>query len=157
MRRKEREVTRKEEIISIINSADVCRVSFADNNTPYIVTMNFGFIEADKPVLYFHCAPRGRKLDMLRKNSYVCFEMDVDHELYNGAKGCEWGMKFRSIVGYGNIFIVEDYDERKRGLDCIMDHYGGNGNHDYDEKVLDRTTILRLEILEMTAKSTTKE
>lgn len=152
MRRKEREVTSREEIISIINSADVCRVAFTDNNIPYIVTMNFGFKDGESPELFFHCAPSGRKLDMLRKNNYVCFEMDTDHIIYKGERGCDWGMKFRSVIGYGRIYIVEEEEERKKGLDQIMDQYGGKRPYYYDNKILDRTTILRLKILEMTAK-----
>jgi len=152
MRRKDREVTDREEIISIIHSSDVCRVSFADNNIPYVVTMNFGFKDGEKPEIFFHSAPEGRKFDMLRKNNYVCFEMDTGHKLYKGKMGCDWGMNFRSVVGYGRIYIVEEENEKKKGLDQIMDHYGGKRPYNYDDEVLSRTTILRLEILEMTAK-----
>jgi uncharacterized protein len=152
MRRRDREVTSHEEIVSIIHSSDVCRVAFADNNTPYVVTMNFGFSDGPFPVLYFHCAQEGRKTEMIRKNNYVCFEMDTDHKLYKGEKGCDWGMSFRSVVGYGRIFIVEEESEREKGLGSIMDQYGGKGPYSYDNRVLKETAVLRLEILEMTAK-----
>jgi len=152
MRRKEREITGKEEILKVIDAADVCRVSFADNNMPYIVTMNFGFRDGAEPELFFHCAPEGRKLKMMEKNNWVCFEMDTDHEIYKGEKGCDWGMRFKSIVGYGHLAVVKDDMERRTGLDLIMDHYGGHEKHDYDEKVLGRTLILRLKIAEMSAK-----
>jgi len=152
MRRKDREVTDREVIIAIIHSADVCRISFADNNIPYIVTMNFGFKGGEKDELYFHSAPEGRKLEMLRKNNYVCFEMDTGHKLYRGKKGCDWGMNFRSVVGYGRIYIVEEEGQKKKGLDQIMDQYGGKRPYNYDSKILNKTTILRLDILEMTAK-----
>jgi nitroimidazol reductase NimA-like FMN-containing flavoprotein (pyridoxamine 5'-phosphate oxidase superfamily) len=152
MRRKEKEITDWEIIESIISRADVCRIAFADLNVPYIVTMNFGYDGNDKPVLYFHCAPEGRKIDMIMKNNNVCFEMDTDHELYKGATGCDWGMKYRSVVGYGSIYIVDDEKERERGLDLIMIHYGGGNATDYFPDSLKKTTILRLEILSMTAK-----
>lgn len=152
MRRKEREVNDSDKIESIISRSDVCRVGFADNNTPYIVVMNFGYSGGDKPCMWFHCANEGRKLEMIKKNNYVCFEMDTDHNLYGGEKGCDWGMKYSSIVGYGNISVVNDPDLRKTGLDCIMKHYAGDQNFTYDEKVLARTTILRLDITEMTGK-----
>jgi nitroimidazol reductase NimA-like FMN-containing flavoprotein (pyridoxamine 5'-phosphate oxidase superfamily) len=89
---------------------------------------------------------------MLRINNYVCFELDTDHEVYTGKKGCDWGMKYSSVVGYGKIFAVTNEQERKEGLDHIMVHYGGKGNYSYDKKVLKKTTILRLEISEMTGK-----
>jgi hypothetical protein len=152
MRKKERAIIDVSEIESIIFRADVCRVAITNDNTPYIVTMNFGYSGGDRKKFFFHCANEGRKLDMILKNNYVCFEIDTDHTVYKGEKGCDWGMKYSSVVGYGKIFIVTDKNEKKEGLDHIMTHYGGKGEYSYDEKVLDRTTVLRLEISEMTGK-----
>jgi len=152
MRRKEREVTEKSLIGEIISEADTCRIAFADGNIPYIVALNFGYSDGENPCLYFHCAPAGRKLEMMRKNSLVCFQMDTGHHIYQGEKGCDWGMNYKSVVGYGRLSVVSNEDERKRGLDILMDHYGGTGKFDYDPKVFSRTTVLRLDITEITAK-----
>lgn len=152
MKRSEREISDTHEIAEIIKKADVCRIALSDDNIPYIVTMNFGFSENPERLLYFHCAGTGKKLDIIRRNNYVCFEMDIDHIVYTGNRGCDWGMKYRSVVGYGNISIVTEKEERLTGLNCIMSHYGGENEYTYDEKVLNRTTILRLAIKEMTGK-----
>jgi hypothetical protein len=159
MRRSEREVSEIVAIEEIINKADVCRIAFADNNTPYIVTMNFGYNNDPEKRLFFHCANEGKKLEMIRKNKFVCFEMDIDHKIYvrpgeDGRKGCNWGMKYRSVVGYGNISIITESEAKKSGLDYIMRHYGNENEHEYvyDEKVLAETTVLRLDITEMTGK-----
>jgi nitroimidazol reductase NimA-like FMN-containing flavoprotein (pyridoxamine 5'-phosphate oxidase superfamily) len=152
MRRADREIPEITLIEEIIHKADVCRVALANENSPYIVTMNFGYTPAPEQKLFFHCAKVGRKLDMIRKNNYVCFEMDTDHEIYGGKKGCDWGMKFSSVVGYGNISFVTEKEAKIQGLNCIMAHYGGEKEYSYDEKVLARTTILRLDIKEMTGK-----
>jgi hypothetical protein len=106
----------------------------------------------DHPCFYFHCAREGKKLEMLRKNNFVCFELDTDHELYEGENGCDWGMKFSSIVGYGKITEIEDSESGIRGLDCIMSHYSKKEKFSYDEKVLANTRILRLDIESMTGK-----
>lgn len=152
MRRNDREISDIQEIEEIILKADVCRLAIANNNVPYIVTMNFGYTSDPKQSLFFHCANEGKKLDMIRQNNYVCFEMDTDHHLTKGTRGCDWGMRFRSILGYGNISIVTEKEERIIGLNCIMAHYGGEGEYVYEEKVLEQTTILRLDILDMTGK-----
>jgi len=152
MRRKDREITDIESIELIVSNSDTCSVAFADNNIPYIVVMNYGYSGGEHPCLWFHCANEGRKLEMIKKNNFVCFQMDTDHKLYGGEKGCDWGMNFSSVVGYGNISIISDSDSRKKGLDCIMKHYGGDQIFTYDEKVMARTTILRLDITEMTGK-----
>ena len=152
MRRNERETSDIQVIEEIIGKADVCRIAIANSNIPYIVAMNFGYKGIPEKILYFHCANEGRKLEMIRQNNYVCFEMDTDHQIYNGIKGCDWGMKYSSVVGYGNISIVTENEAKKTGLNYIMSHYGGEGEYFYDEKVLERTIILRLDIKEMTGK-----
>lgn len=151
MRRSDREVSVVGDVEDIINNSDVCRIALADNNIPYIVTMNFGYISSPGK-LYFHCANEGKKLEMIRKNNYVCFEMDTDHLITKGEKGCDWGMKFSSVIGFGNIFIVEDKEEKMLGLNSIMSHYGGSGPYNYNENVFNSTTVLRLEIAEMSGK-----
>jgi nitroimidazol reductase NimA-like FMN-containing flavoprotein (pyridoxamine 5'-phosphate oxidase superfamily) len=152
MRRYERATSDTKRIENIICKADVCRIAFANDNIPYIVTMNFGYHGGSDPGLYFHCANEGRKLEMIRKNNYVCFEMDADHQLFTGEKGCDWGMKYVSVIGYGNISIVTDKETKLKGLNCIMTHYGGKGEYTYDNNVLERTTILYLAIKEMAGK-----
>jgi uncharacterized protein len=152
MRRKDRQINEASVLEEIISKSDVCRVAFADQNVPYIVTMNFGYSGGDHPCFYFHCANEGKKIDMIRKNNYVCFTLDTDHEMYEGENGCDWGMKFSSIVGYGRIFIIEERESKISGLNCIMSHYSDISGFTYDESILGNTTILRLEVREMTGK-----
>ncbi len=152
MRRKDRQVKNNSDIESIISRCDVCRIAFSDNNTPYIVTLNFGYHPGSGTCFYFHSAPEGRKIKLIGRNNYVCFEMDTDHVLFKADKGCDWGMKYSSVVGYGRITIVYEAEEKKRGLDCIMAHYSEGKDFTYDEKIMSKTTVLRLDIEEITGK-----
>lgn len=152
MRKKEKEVTQIEEIESIIGRSDVCRIAFANDNVPYLVTMNFGYTGGKKRELYFHCANEGRKLEMIRKNNMVCFEMDTDHQLYESETACDFGMKYSSVVGFGRMFIVTDEAGKKDGLNVIMKHYSGKDDFEFRDSSLNRTTILKLVIDEMTGK-----
>jgi nitroimidazol reductase NimA-like FMN-containing flavoprotein (pyridoxamine 5'-phosphate oxidase superfamily) len=61
-------------------------------------------------------------------------------------------MNYSSVVGYGNISIITENEPKKTGLNCIMTHYGGDREYFYDEKVLERTIILRLDIKEIIGK-----
>jgi nitroimidazol reductase NimA-like FMN-containing flavoprotein (pyridoxamine 5'-phosphate oxidase superfamily) len=88
---------------------------------------------------------------MLSRNNAVCFEVDVDHEIVRGETACKWGMKYRSVIGFGKAFFVEDPEEKKEALDSIMAHYGG-GPGEYPEATLRRTTVVRIEIESMTGK-----
>jgi uncharacterized protein len=152
MRRADRAISGIVEIEEIIRKADVCRLAFANENIPYMVTMNFGYTNDPEQLLYFHCAREGKKLDMMRRNNYVCFEMDTDHQIIKGKRACDWGMRFTSIIGYGNIIEVTEKDERISGLNCIMSHYSDIGEYIFDDTVFEQTTILRLKILEISAK-----
>jgi uncharacterized protein len=151
MRRQDREITDIQELETIINNCDVCRVAFADGNVPYIVTMNFGY-SGENGKIYFHSAREGRKIDMILKNNYVCFEMDTNHVLHEGSKACDFGMSYSSVVGYGHITIVNDPVERISGLNQIMSHYTGKAGYYYKQNVLERTMVLRLDISGMTGK-----
>jgi len=152
MRRKEREISAIDEIEAIIERCDVCRIALTDENTPYIVTMNFGFSGGTERILYFHTAAEGRKIDIIRKNNHACFEMDTDHYLIRGREACDFSMKYSSIVGWGDVFFVTDREEKEEGLNTIMKHYSEQTSFSYKPDVLDRTTILKLVINKMTGK-----
>lgn len=151
MRRHEKSISETDIIEDIIRRSDVCRIALSNENIPYIVAMNFGY-RSSPSVLYFHCANEGRKLEMIKQNSLVCFEMDTDHKIYTGKKGCDWGMRYSSVVGYGNITIISEEEAKKEGLDFIMRHYGGENEYNYNEETLKKTTLLRLDITEMSGK-----
>jgi uncharacterized protein len=153
MRRKDRLVEDRAELQAIFDEAEVCRLGFAQGGTPYIVTMNFGYSwEAEFPLLYFHCAREGRKLDMMRANPRVCFQLDAAHELVTGPAPCDWGMKYASIVGYGVLGEAAGEEERREGLDRIMGHYGWAGEGSYAASVLGATTLLTLRVDELSGK-----
>ncbi|MDP3286393.1 MAG: pyridoxamine 5'-phosphate oxidase family protein [Desulfobacterales bacterium] len=148
MRRKDREIKSKEEIEDIIRKALVCRLGMADENGPYIVPLSFGYIDG---FLFFHSAKEGKKLDILKKNNRVCFEMDTFDVIVESEKACDWGMKYKSVIGFGNAFIVKDIESIKAALDVIMAHYS-TGSFEYDQKKLERTVVIKVEIEHMTGK-----
>jgi uncharacterized protein len=153
MRRVDRRIEDRGELAAILEKCDVCRLAFAEGGAAYIVTMNFGFDwSREFPLLYFHCAREGRKLDMMRANPRVCFELDADHELVTGPAPCDWGMKFASLVGYGELRPAADEAERGLGLDAIMRHYGWSGAAEYAAGAMGATTVLVLEVDELCGK-----
>ena len=73
MRRNEREITDPKIIEEIIHQATICRIALYDADYPYIVPLNYGY---ESGALYFHSAKEGKKIDLIRKNSRVCFEIE---------------------------------------------------------------------------------
>ena len=148
MRRKEKEITDRAEIESIIRLARVCRLAMCDGDMPYIVPMCFGF---DGDTLYFHCAPEGRKLDIIRRNPNVCFEFDVDTELIPAEESCSIGMRYRSVMGSGTASIVEDKADKAYSLDILVRQYADRSTG-FPQGMLERTTVFKVEIREMRGK-----
>jgi nitroimidazol reductase NimA-like FMN-containing flavoprotein (pyridoxamine 5'-phosphate oxidase superfamily) len=149
MRRKEKEITDTKIIGDILASAEVCRLAMVDDGEPYIVPLNYGYRDN---ALYVHSAPEGRKIDILKRGGKVCFEVESASAIVRHAEPCHWGAKARSLIGYGSVEIITDLEEKKRGLDVIMAHYGKAGPNAYDEKQLRAVVILRISIESVTCK-----
>ena len=148
MRRKKQEVSNPQELKEIFRDAIVCRLAMLDGNVPYVVPLNFGYRDN---VLYFHSAGEGKKLELLRQNPDVCFEVESGVEIVQGREACSWGVAFRSIIGYGRAEFVTDADGKRQALDVIMAHYS-DGKFEYSDANITRTTVIRVEISSMTGK-----
>jgi nitroimidazol reductase NimA-like FMN-containing flavoprotein (pyridoxamine 5'-phosphate oxidase superfamily) len=148
MRRKDKEIADRATIDSIIRESLVCRLAMADNEKPYIVPLCFGY---KNNALYFHTAREGKKIDILKKNRAVCFEFDVCSGTKKGESACEWGMNYKSVVGFGEATLIEDPDSKRRALDIIMHQYG-DGHYEYPENILKKTLVIRVDIKHLTGK-----
>ena len=113
MRRVEKEIKENQEIAAIMQKAEVCRIALVDGDSPYIVPVNFAVHDNH---LYFHSAMDGRKIDILRKNNKVCFEIDIDTEIFKSSEPCSWGMKYLSVIGFGQAFFIENPGEKKKAI-----------------------------------------
>jgi len=160
MNRKDKEITLRSEMDAILNDAAVCRLAMIDGDTPYMVPLCFGY---DGERLYFHCANRGRKLDMLRKNNRVCFEVDTGVSILPGQSPCKWSMAYASVIGFGTARFVEDAAQKRRALSIILDHYtrlakaavsptASDAGVEMSDKNVDAITVLTVEIESLTGK-----
>jgi nitroimidazol reductase NimA-like FMN-containing flavoprotein (pyridoxamine 5'-phosphate oxidase superfamily) len=148
MRRKEKEITDTAEIEQIIKQARVCRLGLVDGSEPYVVPVCFGY---EKNAFYFHCAPEGRKIELIKKNSQVCVEIDADVEISDAEKPCGWSTKYRSVIGVGRAHILEDEEDKIHGLAVIMWQFGEKEPNIEFEKT-DRTAVVRIDIENITGK-----
>jgi len=148
MRRKDKEIKDKDQIEQIIRSAHICRLAMAHKDQPYVVPLNFGYRDN---TVYFHSAAQGRKIDIIRDNPQVCLEFSTDLDLVRAEKSCDWGQRFKCVIGFGKAQLVEAAAEKKEALDIIMDHYDGQGGG-YSEKRLKMTTVIKVVLTEMTGK-----
>ena len=153
MRRKDREVTDPVAIRSVIESAYCCRLGFCDSGEVYIVPLNFGYEETEgNLVFYFHSAPEGRKMDLVRTVGRVGFELDTDYVLRMGEDACSCTAAFRSIIGTGRVRPVSDPEEKLHALRLIMEHSTGRGNLPFSDSAVSRVAVIRLDVESLSCK-----
>ncbi len=157
MRRKDREIKNFEAIVSVIGHCRVCRIAFFDADYPYIVPLNFGFeAKGETLTLYFHCANEGKKLELLRANNNVAFEMDRPKEFIDGEKACFSTMLYESVCGTGTLSITSE-DDKIQGLTVIMRQYSDKREIIFDDKALKDVTVLKLTVDKITGKRLRKD
>jgi nitroimidazol reductase NimA-like FMN-containing flavoprotein (pyridoxamine 5'-phosphate oxidase superfamily) len=149
MRRSEKEMKDPAEIEAVLQAALVCRIAMAVGDVPYVVPVHFA---VSAGCLYFHCAASGRKIDMLHINPTVCFEVDMPGDLVSGKTACSWGMKYRSVIGFGQAAFIEHASEKKQALDILMKKYAGDDNFSYDDDWLDKVCVIGVRIDKITGK-----
>ena len=132
---------------SIISGAKVCRLGLANENQPYVIPLSVGYHDN---TLYFHTGKKGKKMEILKKNNRVCFEMEADLEVIPAENPCKWNIHYRSVVGYGRALILEDPAEKRKALDVIVRHYGGT-LMEYEGKRVDGLAV-KVPIDSMTGK-----
>jgi len=149
MRRKEKEITDQAEIVALMEKAEICRLAMTDGETPYMVPMNFGFRDM---VLYFHSAGQGRKIDILRKNPRVCFEIESDTALIESEEACDWSMKYRTVIGSGRAEFIEDPSEKTEAFDIIMNQYSPGRKFNYPKAMIKAVTLFKVSVDEISGK-----
>jgi len=152
MTKRELQVTDLNEIKAILDKARVLRLGLAVNDEPYVVPMNYGYTMQDgKLTLYLHSALRGKKLDMLRANPRVFFELDCDLKPFDGVKPCQYGLSYYSVMGRGNAVLVEDVEEKMRAMSVLMKTQTGK-DFSFNEQLVSIVAVVRIDVAEYTAK-----
>ena len=156
MRRSDREVTNKSEIIEILDKCEVCRLAFSSNDVPYIVPMNYGYDYRDeKLTLYFHGASEGKKHDVMNANPIVCFEMDCSHKLIEDEKAENYTMEYESVIGLGKTEKCDNNAEKAHALTQLMKKYANDRAFTFPDHVLNSVTVFKVNVTEFTGKRLT--
>lgn len=152
MTRRERQVTDINEIIKILDKSKVLHLGLVDGDEPYVVPMNYGYEFVDgKLVVYLHGARRGRKLDVIRKNPKVFFELECDIVPFEGEVACKYGITYASVMARGTAQIVEDPETKMHGLSVLMKTQTGK-DFTFNEKLVSVVSVIKIDVSEFTAK-----
>ena len=134
-----------QQIEDILSKAKFLRIALSDSDKPYIIPMAFGYKDNK---IYLHCSSKGKKIDILNRNSRVAFEADAEAEIIT----TKYNVRYRSVVGNGQARFVEDYNEKVEGLTVLSEHYGKKGPFEFEEWKVNRLCVIKIEIEEMTGK-----
>ena len=152
MTKRELQVTDLSEIRGILDEGKVLRLGLAVDNEPYVVPMNYGYkMEDGKLTLYLHSAQKGKKLDMLRANPRVFFELDCRWKPFEGEKPCQYGLSYSSVMGRGEAVLVEDVEEKMEAMTILMKTQTGK-DFTFEDRLVTIVSVIRIDVDEFTAK-----
>lgn len=83
---------------------------------PYITPLNYVF---HRGRIYFHCAPKGHKLDNIAANDRVCFEVSQTDKTVFTEKACNCSTRYTSVVVFGRARMVTDDAEKAEALNAL--------------------------------------
>ena len=127
------EIKSKEKVIEFLSSQQTGRIaSIDDNGFPQIIPMNFVFIN---DAVYMHSHIRGEKLDNIKRNQKVGFEVDKSLEFLpsyfsDPADASLADTLYISVIIKGNASIVSDKEEKTNALNGLMKKYQPEGGYE---------------------------
>ncbi len=153
MRKLNKKISDQSVIIDLLNSCHVGRLATVGRDGwPMIKPLNFVFHEWR---IYFHCAREGEKLDDIRRDNRVCFEVDLPISYVKGTpeNPCRAEYLYRSVIARGRASLVEESAERALALDLLMAKYQPEGGYGlYLAEKLALTAIVRIDVEDLSGK-----
>jgi len=144
------EIKSKEKIIEFLSSQQTGRISSIDENGyPQIIPMNFVFID---DTVYMHSHIKGEKLDNIRRNQKVGFEVDKSLEFLpsyfsDPTDASLADTLYISVIIKGNASIVLDREEKTIALNGLMKKYQPEGGYEPikpEMDVLDEVVVIKI-------------
>lgn len=152
MRQGKKEIHDSAAIIELLNTCHVGRLgTVGGDGYPMIKPLNFAYHDNR---IYFHTAKEGEKIEHIKRDNRVCFEVDLPIA-YVKAKNqpCEAAYLYQSVIIRGRASFVEDDEERLFALRHLMRKYQPEGGFgDYPKEKLAMTGVVRIDIEEMKGK-----
>lgn len=152
MTRRECQVTDTKEIRNILEKCKVLHLGLCDGDMPYVVSMNYGYhLDGDELTLYLHAARKGYKLEVIKKNPKVFFEMECEVEPFEGRLPCQYGMTYQSMMGWGSAELIEDTEEKKAIMSVFMKSQTGK-DFTFEDRLVSIVSVIKIHVSGYTAK-----
>ena len=154
MRRKDREITNLDEVIDILEHTDVIRLAMNNGDYPYIVPVNFCYelTTNNQLIFYIHGAKVGTKVELLRQNPLLSFELDTGHQLITNEKACKYSFDYASVIGNGHATFIEEPTAKIAALQIIMNKFAPNKTFTITEGDVKPVVVIKITVHAYTAK-----
>jgi nitroimidazol reductase NimA-like FMN-containing flavoprotein (pyridoxamine 5'-phosphate oxidase superfamily) len=122
MRAAKKEIKDPAVITDLFTQSHVGRLgTIGADGSPMIKPLNFVYLDGD---IYFHSAREGEKMDDMKRDARVCFEIDLPlGYVRNDKSPCRAGYRYRSVIVKGRALTVEGYGpipEDKLALTAVV-------------------------------------
>ena len=144
------EIKSKEKIIKFLNEQDTGRICSIDKDGyPQIIPMNFVYTN---DVIYMHSHTKGEKIENIKRNTKVGFEVDKSLEFLpsyftDPVDASQADTLYISIVIKGIGALVSDRNEKTLALNALMKKYQPEGKYESikpDMAVVDEVAIIKV-------------
>lgn len=148
-------IRRKDRIMDDGNALKLLReakygvLSISSENGAYGVPITYAWDGGSR--LYFHCAHKGRKLDLLAKQKNVSFcivgKIKILYELASVA--------YKSLILEGTMETELSDEEKMHGLGILINRFSDEsqpGTKFIDERMFNRVKIIRMDVATISGK-----
>ena len=153
MRKAKKEIADRSIIEELLRTCPIGRLgTVGPDGWPMVKPLNFVLLDGR---LYFHSALAGEKIEHIKRDNRVCFEVDLPIAYVRGAQDnpCTAEYLYRSVIVKGHASLVKDEEERRSALSALMGKYQPDGGYgEFHPGKLAITGVVRIEIEQMTGK-----
>lgn len=148
MRKKERQLS-TENVEEFLLENNVGHLgTFNPDGSPYVVPINYAYKNG---AFLLHCAKQGHKLENLRNNHKICFEVSRHYSTNKSEHSCSsWVVKYKSVIAFGRAVFPKE-DAKRKLLQDFTSFYTDQ-EVSLSEEGVKRTCVIVLEVEHMTGK-----
>lgn len=149
-RMKSHQLTERQ-IESLLLEENVGRLATLNlNGFPYVTPVHFVYF---KRKIYIHGLIKGQKINNIKNDRKVCFEVDKMEKFLLSELPCDVNTEYSSVIILGEAKILSNEDEKIEALKKIVKKYtpslvGG----EFPKKILKATSVIEVSVIECTGK-----
>ena len=139
----------------VLDAGKICHVGFSLDGQPYVLPMSYGRLD-DK--LLLHGSVASRMMKNLADGLPCCVTVTHFDGMVYARSTFNSSMNYRSVMIFGNARLVTDPDEKRTGVQALVDHLMPGRRADLRKstpKELNATSLLVLPIKTFSVKTRT--